>query len=76
MPVKSVLVLFQDLKDAQETFKQNMPAAEEEFRSILALGKEVSDLAKGAENPYTLVTTSVCIDSVHFLMSEATGLTI
>ena len=44
-----------------------MPAAEEEFRSILALGNEAAELAKGAENPYTLITTNVCSNSVYFL---------
>jgi len=48
----------QELKNAQENFKQTMPAAEEEFRSILALGNEAAELAKGAENPYTLITTN------------------
>ena len=66
-------VLLQDLKDAQDTFKQNMPAAEDEFRSILALGEEVASLAKGAENPYTLITTNVCINcfcAISFCVTE------
>eukprot|EP00795_Rhopilema_esculentum_P003339 gene3339-1688_t len=46
----------QDLKDAQEKFKDNMPAAQEEFNSIMALGQQVQDLGKGIENPYTIIT--------------------
>ena len=58
--------VLQDLKDAQETFKQNMPAAEEEFNSIMNLGKEVAELGKGVENPYTLITMDVRIHRLTF----------
>lgn len=47
----------QDLKDAQEKFKANMPAAEEEYVSIMSLGQEVLQLGAGVENPYTNITT-------------------
>ena len=48
-----------DLKDAQEKFKANMPAAEEEYVSIMSLGQEVLQLGAGVENPYTNITTEV-----------------
>ena len=41
-----------DLKDAQETFKANMPAAQEEFESILSLQKAIDEMSSLA-NPYT-----------------------
>ena len=63
--------ILQELKNAQENFKQTMPAAEEEFRSILALGNEAAELAKGAENPYTLITTTVCSSSVYFYVAQS-----
>lgn len=59
--IKGNDLLFQDLKEAQETFKQNMPAAQEEFESIMNLGREVAELGKGAENPYTIITLDVSI---------------
>lgn len=44
----------QDLKDAQEKFKQNMPAAEDEFNNIMQLTRAIDELSQGAnENPYT-----------------------
>lgn len=42
----------QDLKDAQEKFKANMPAAQEEFESILALQVAIDEMS-GVGNPYT-----------------------
>lgn len=42
----------QDLKDAQEQFKANMPAAQEEFESIIGLQKAIDDMSD-LKNPYT-----------------------
>jgi actinin alpha len=42
----------EDLKDAQEKFKANMPAAQEEFESILALQQAIDEMST-LENPYT-----------------------
>jgi len=42
----------QDLKDAQEKFKANMPAAQEEFESILNLNSAITSMSAQA-NPYT-----------------------
>ena len=50
----------QDLKDAQEQFKVNMPAAQAEFESIMALDREI--LAMSSEsNPYTDKKAEVCV---------------
>lgn len=38
-----------------------MPAAQEEFNSIMSLGQEVERLGGGIENPYTIITMDVCI---------------
>jgi len=43
----------QDLKDAQEKFKANMPAAQEEYESILGLQKYIDGMSDGCGNPYT-----------------------
>ncbi|XP_057315716.1 alpha-actinin-like [Hydractinia symbiolongicarpus] len=42
----------QDLKDAQEKFKENMPAAKEEYDSINALQAAINEMSS-QENPYT-----------------------
>lgn len=42
----------QDLKDAQEQFKANMPAAQEEFESIMALQNSIESM-NNQTNPYT-----------------------
>jgi len=41
-----------DLKDAQEKFKANMPAAQEEFEAILALQQQIDSMSD-YKNPYT-----------------------
>lgn len=45
-----------------------MPAAEEEFNSIMSLGREFVELGKGAENPYTLITLEVGILNVSIII--------
>merc|ERR1712226_95082 len=42
----------QDLKDAQEKFKANMPAAQEEYESILGIQSYIDSMCT-APNPYT-----------------------
>lgn len=42
----------QDLKDAQEQFKANMPAAQEEFESIMRLQNDIESMSNQT-NPYT-----------------------
>ena len=42
----------QDLKDAQEQFKANMPAAQEEFESIMKLQNDINTMSN-LTNPYT-----------------------
>jgi len=42
----------QDLKDAQEQFKANMPAAQEEFESIMGLQQAIEAMSNQT-NPYT-----------------------
>lgn len=42
----------QDLKDAQEKFKANMPAAQDEFESIMNLQKAIEAMST-EKNPYT-----------------------
>ncbi|XP_004208576.1 alpha-actinin [Hydra vulgaris] len=42
----------QDLKDAQEKFKANMPAAKEEFELIMSLVREINSMSN-QKNPYT-----------------------
>ena len=43
----------QDLKDAQEKFKANMPAAQEEYESILGIQKYIDSMSGDIVNPYT-----------------------
>jgi len=43
----------QDLKDAQEKFKANMPAAQEEYQSILELQRYIDSMSNNVKNPYT-----------------------
>jgi len=45
----------QDLLDAHDVFKANMPAAQEEYESIMALHDQLEDLGS-KENPYTSLT--------------------
>lgn len=42
----------QDLKDAQEQFKANMPAAQAEFEAIMALQENINNMSD-QQNPYT-----------------------
>jgi len=42
----------QDLKDAQEQFKANMPAAQEEFEAIMNLQRAIDEMSS-QKNPYT-----------------------
>ncbi|KXJ17767.1 alpha-actinin-1 [Exaiptasia diaphana] len=46
----------QELQEAHETFKANMPAAEEEFNSIMDLADQIKQLSS-QENPYTSLTS-------------------
>ena len=52
-----------------------MPAAQEEFNSIMALGQQVQDLGKGIENPYTIITLEVC-KSINSITSSSVGILI
>lgn len=45
----------EDLLSAQETFKANMPAAQDEFDSIINIAEQIEQLG-GEENPYTVLT--------------------
>lgn len=47
----------QDLKDAQEKFKANMPAAQEEYESILSIQKYIDSMSD-QKNPYTNTNAS------------------
>ena len=50
----------QDLKDAQEKFKANMPAAQEEFESIMALVDAINSMSN-QKNPYTNTKSEVIV---------------
>ena len=52
----------QDLKDAQEQFKANMPAAQEEFESIMQLQSEIESMSNQT-NPYTNTKAQVSLSS-------------
>ena len=56
----------QDLKDAQEQFKANMPAAQEEFESIMALQNSIESM-NNQTNPYTNTKSEV---SHHLFQSD------
>ena len=45
-----------------------MPAAQEEFNSIMSLGQEVARLGGGIENPYTIITMDVCLSFTSFFL--------
>jgi len=55
----------QDLKDAQEQFKANMPAAQEEFESIIALQNAITGMSNQT-NPYTNTKAEVSLLFFHY----------
>ena len=56
----------QDLKDAQEKFKANMPAAQEEYESILQIQNYIDSMSS-LVNPYT--NTKASVGSCSFILS-------
>ncbi len=56
------------MKDAQEKFKANMPAAQEEYESIMSLGETIMEKGGGVENPYTNITVQVNVFLIQFLI--------
>ncbi|KAK3749497.1 hypothetical protein QZH41_013472, partial [Actinostola sp. cb2023] len=59
----------QELRDAHETFKANMPAAQAEYESITDLDNEIKQLSD-QENPYT----SLVIEDIIIAWNEVLGL--
>ena len=62
----SLTVLFvmisQELQDAHQVFKENMPAAQNEFDAIMNISLKIEE--KGVhENPYTSLTKEVRISN-------------
>ena len=53
----------QDLKDAQEQFKANMPAAQEEYESIMGLISSIGQMSS-QPNPYTNSKAEVLFDII------------